>query len=125
MTLTYPDRVGILRNAKKLTPAKNADPRRASTGHHSLHKGKDTPNPVAVKDFLCFYIPMSRGKIVEKATADSVNTRNRSSTEDMHIQRVDYRSAGGASGSPTARNSLSHFREIVDVLNPGFRGTCS
>jgi hypothetical protein len=40
----------------------------------TLHKGMDAPDPATVKDFLCFHIPTSHSEVVEKPTADSVNT---------------------------------------------------
>lgn len=75
-------------------------PDEASARHYCLHRGRDAPDLVTVKDFLRFYIATSRGKIVEKPTADSVNTRNGRSTEDMRFQRVDDKSDCSASGSP-------------------------
>jgi hypothetical protein len=113
MVLTRP-KPDILRNAKGSLQQELPTLDKASTGHHSLYKEKGAPNLVTIKDFLRFYIAMSHGKIVEKATADSANTRNGSSTEDMHFQRVDYKSAGNSSGSPTALEGLSRF-ERVDV----------
>ena len=38
-----------------------------------LEKGVDAPNLAIVKDFLRFYIVISRDKIVEKITNDSFN----------------------------------------------------
>jgi hypothetical protein len=49
-------------------------PDEANARHHRLRKGVDAPDLATVKDFLRFYIATSRGKIVEKPTADSVNT---------------------------------------------------
>ena len=47
-------------------------PDEANARHYCLHKGKDAPDLVTVKDFLRFYITTSRGKVVEKPTANSV-----------------------------------------------------
>jgi hypothetical protein len=49
-------------------------PDEASARQHCLRKGIDAPDLATVKDFLRFYIALSRGKIAEKPTADSVNT---------------------------------------------------
>ena len=49
-------------------------PNEASARHYCLREGVDAPNLATVKDFLRFHTATSRGKIVEKPTADSVNT---------------------------------------------------
>jgi hypothetical protein len=103
---------------QKLTPARIPTPYKASARHYCLHKGKSTPDLVTVKGFLRFYIAISRGKIVEKPTADSVNTRNGSSTEDIHFQRVDDKSAGSASGGPKLTlKGLLPFRDFKSGIS--------
>jgi hypothetical protein len=49
-------------------------PNEASARHHCLGEGVDAPDLATIKDFLRFYIATSRGKIVAKPTADSVNS---------------------------------------------------
>jgi hypothetical protein len=47
---------------------------RSTPGITVSAKGWTLPDLVTVKEFLRFYIATSRGKIVEKPMADSVNT---------------------------------------------------
>jgi hypothetical protein len=37
-------------------------------------EGVDAPDLASMKDFLRFYVAISRGKIVQRPTADSINT---------------------------------------------------
>jgi hypothetical protein len=56
-------------------------PDEASARQHCLREGLNAPDPATVKDFLRFHIATSRGKIVEKPKADSVDQEGHVSHE--------------------------------------------
>jgi hypothetical protein len=62
------------------------DPDEASARHHCLDKEIEAPDLATVKDFLRFYIATSRGKIVEKPTADSLSFSPASPVSRAHRQ---------------------------------------
>jgi hypothetical protein len=46
----------------------------SSTAVHYLWKEVSCPDLATTKDFLCFHIALSRGRIKDKTTMDSVKT---------------------------------------------------
>jgi hypothetical protein len=49
-------------------------PDEARAKDRCLGEGVDTPALLAAKDFLRFYVATNRGKVVQRTTADLVNT---------------------------------------------------
>jgi hypothetical protein len=48
-------------------------PDEACARYRCLHQGVEAPDIATIKDFFCFYVATSCGRMVEKPTVDSIN----------------------------------------------------
>lgn len=79
-------------------------PNEAVVRERVLGANVEAPDHVTMKDFLCWHAAVSRGKIVEKATCNSLNT----------IAEWFFAGFSRVTGTPTLKDDRS---EVFDVSN--------